>query len=102
MGLEFGKWLMDVAKYILTALLLATFLGDMNSATTIIASIVLMLGMLGIGLWLVKKSSNNNKKYQDKGESIENLNKYFESKKQQMKEKQWSNSFLTRCLWKRF
>lgn len=62
MGLEFGKWLMDVAKYILTALLLATFLGDMNSAATIIASIVLMLGMLGIGLWLVKKSSNNNKK----------------------------------------
>lgn len=62
MGLEFGKWLMDVAKYILTALLLATFLGDMNSADTIIASIVLMLGMLGIGLWLVKKSSNNNKK----------------------------------------
>ena len=61
MGLEFGKWLMDVAKYILTALLLATFLGDMNSAGTI-ASIVLMLGMLGIGLWLVKKSSNNNKK----------------------------------------
>lgn len=54
---------MDVAKYILTALLLATFLGDMNSAGTIIASsIVLMLGMLGIGLWLVKKSSNNNKK----------------------------------------
>ncbi len=48
MGLEFGKWLMDVAKYILTALLLATFLGDMNSAGTIIASIVLMLGMLGI------------------------------------------------------
>lgn len=38
------------------------FLGDMNSAGTIIASIVLMLGMLGIGLWLVKKSSNNNKK----------------------------------------
>ncbi len=62
MGLEYGKWLMDVAKYILTALLLATFLGDMNSAGTIIASIVLMLGMLGIGLWLVKKSSNNNKK----------------------------------------
>ena len=62
MGLEFGKWLMDVAKYILTALLLATFLGDMNSAATIIASIVLMLGMLGIGLWLGKKSSNNNKK----------------------------------------
>lgn len=62
MGLEFGKWLMDVAKYILTALLLATFLGNMNSAATIIASIVLMLGMLGIGLWLVKKSSNNNKK----------------------------------------
>lgn len=68
MGLEFGKWLMDVAKYILTALLLATFLGDMNSAGTIIASIVLMLGMLGIGYcgWLRNQviiiTSNNNKK----------------------------------------
>lgn len=60
MGLEFGKWLMDVAKYILTALLLATFLGDMNSAGTIVASIILMLGMLGIGLWLVRKSNDNN------------------------------------------
>lgn len=68
MGLEFGKWLMDVAKYILTALLLATFLGDMNSAGTIIASIVLMLGMLGIGYcgWLrnqviiIKRKENKN------------------------------------------
>ena len=31
MGLEFGKWLMDVAKYMLTALLLASFFGDMNT-----------------------------------------------------------------------
>lgn len=26
MGLEFGKWLLDVAKYMLTALLFANFL----------------------------------------------------------------------------
>lgn len=31
MGLEFGKWLMDVAKYMLTALLLASFLEIMNT-----------------------------------------------------------------------
>ena len=31
MGLEFGKWLMDVAKYMLTALLLASFFRGYNS-----------------------------------------------------------------------
>lgn len=30
MGLEFGKWLLDVAKYMLTALILANFFGDMD------------------------------------------------------------------------
>ena len=35
MGLEFGKWLLDVAKYMLTALLFANFLGDMDSLGTI-------------------------------------------------------------------
>ena len=56
-----GIWKMvNGPKYILTALLLATFLGDMNSAGTIVASIILMLGMLGIGLWLVRKSNDNN------------------------------------------
>lgn len=65
MGLEFGKWLMDVAKYMLTALLLASFFGDMNTPGMIAIAIILMLVMLGLGLWFVHHNSlddKNNKK----------------------------------------
>ena len=65
MGLEFGKWLMDVAKYMLTALLLASFFGDMNTPGMVTIAIIIMLVMLGLGLWFVHHNSpddNNNKK----------------------------------------
>ena len=55
MGLEFGKWLLDVAKYMLTALLFANFFGDMESLGTISFVTVLMLVMLVSGLWLVRE-----------------------------------------------
>lgn len=61
MGLEFGKWLLDVAKYILTALLLATFFGDMNTPIAVASAAVLMIVMLCVGLWLVKRSKEDNK-----------------------------------------
>lgn len=54
MGLEFGKWLLDVAKYMLTALLFAIFFGDMDSLGTISFVTILMLVMLVSGLWLVR------------------------------------------------
>ncbi len=65
MGLEFGKWLMDVAKYMLTALLLASFLGDMNTPGMVAIAIIIMLVMLGLGLWFVHHNGpddKNNKK----------------------------------------
>ena len=66
MGLEFGKWLMDVAKYMLTALLLASFFGDMNTPGMVAIAIIIMLVMLGLGLWFVHHNgpddNNNNKK----------------------------------------
>ena len=62
MGLEFGKWLMDVAKYILTALLLATFFGDMNTPGMIAVAIILMLVILGLGLLFVHHNSPDDKK----------------------------------------
>ena len=65
MGLEFGKWLMDVAKYMLTALLLASFFGDMNTSGMVTIAIIIMLVMLGLGLWFVHHNSpddKNNKK----------------------------------------
>lgn len=54
MELEFGKWLLDVAKYMLTALILANFFGDMDSLGTISFVTILMLVMLVSGLWLVR------------------------------------------------
>lgn len=53
---EFGKWLMDIAKYVATAVLLTTIFGGMEQKWLIcfIASIVI-LTTLGLGLWLVRK-----------------------------------------------
>lgn len=74
MGLEVGKWLLDVAKYMLTALLLANFFGDMNSPGTIFMAIILMVMLFGLGLWLIHENDGgkndkvkNNKK---KGKSL--------------------------------
>lgn len=61
MGLEFGKWLMDVAKYMLPALLLANVFGDMNKPIAIIEVVVAIALCLGIGLYLIKKNNNQKK-----------------------------------------
>lgn len=69
MGLEVGKWLLDVAKYMLTALLFANFFGDMESPGTIVVVIFIMVAMFALGLWLIhdnekgkEKNKQNNKK----------------------------------------
>lgn len=61
MGLEFGKWLMDVAKYMLTALLLASFFGDMNTPGMVAIAILIMMVILGLGLWFVHFNSPDDK-----------------------------------------
>ena len=44
---EFGRWFLDVAKYILTALLLSSFFGEMNSIYyTILAFCIFALCLL--------------------------------------------------------
>lgn len=67
MDLELGKWLLDVAKYMLTALLFANFFGDMSSEGTIIVVVMLMLALLGMGLWLVHKFGNDEGENKKKG-----------------------------------
>ncbi len=62
MGLVFGKWLLDVAKYMLTVLLLANFFGDLKSPGAIALVIILTLLVLGLGLWLINKFNDKNKK----------------------------------------
>lgn len=52
---ELGKWLMDIAKYMTTALLLSSAFGDMGNAWVVTAVIASSLITLVIGLLLVGK-----------------------------------------------
>ena len=51
---EFGKWLMDVAKYMVTALLLSSVFGDIESPLVLTSVIVASAATLCAGLWLVR------------------------------------------------
>lgn len=57
---EFGKWLMDIAKYVATAVLLTTIFGGMEKKWLIcILSSIVILSTLGIGLWLIRKKKED-------------------------------------------
>ena len=52
---EFGKWLMDVAKYITTAVILSSMIGDITDEGWLYSvAFVLVAISLGWGLYLVK------------------------------------------------
>ena len=50
---ELGKWLMDIAKYIVTAVMISSMFGDIDSATMYVAGAIAVLGTLSWGLILV-------------------------------------------------
>ena len=55
---EFGKWLLDVAKYITTAVILSSMIGDIKEKDCLYAIALLLVAVsLGWGLYLV--SDNN-------------------------------------------
>ena len=58
---EFGKWLMDIAKYMVTALLLSTIFADMNDPIIIYVVVLLAILVLIIGLILVSDSTQPKK-----------------------------------------
>ncbi len=51
---ELGKWLMDIAKYMTTALLLSSAFGDMDNPWIIVFVIFSAAATLLIGLFLVR------------------------------------------------
>ena len=55
MKTEFGKWLMDIAKYMVTALLLSTIFAEMNEPIILYVVIVLTPIVLGLGLYWVNE-----------------------------------------------
>lgn len=56
---EFGKWLMDIAKYMVTALLLSTIFSDMQEPIIIYMVVILSIVVLVIGLSLVSDTEDN-------------------------------------------
>lgn len=59
---EFGKWLMDIAKYMVTALLLSTIFAEMNEPIIIYLVVILSVIVLSFGLYWVHKGEQNEKK----------------------------------------
>ena len=59
---EFGKWLLDIAKYMVTALLLATIFIDMYDPIIIYMVVLLSLVILILGLYVIHDSDLNEKK----------------------------------------
>ena len=56
---EFGKWLMDIAKYLVTAGLLSYFFNAVsNSTLLIIISSAITLALLIPGMYLIKSGEN--------------------------------------------
>ena len=61
---ELGKWFMDIAKYMVTALLLSSALGNMNRPWVFVGVMIGTILTLGWGLILINKD-----KKQKEGES---------------------------------
>ena len=60
---EFGKWLLDIAKYMVTALLLSTIFAEMNEPIIIYMVVILSTIVLCFGLyWINESEKENNKK----------------------------------------
>ena len=59
---EVGKWLMDIAKYITTAVILTSIFGEIDQKWIIyVGGIISILLTLGIGLWLVRDKKEKGK-----------------------------------------
>ena len=57
---ELGQWLMDIAKYLVTAVLITSVCDDIEKRWIIyLAVITSSVFTLGGGLWLIKDSDKN-------------------------------------------
>jgi len=52
---EFGKWFLDVAKYVLTALILTSMIEGLSQTWVIIGATAIMIVCLGFGAVLMRK-----------------------------------------------
>jgi hypothetical protein len=55
---ELGKWLLDVAKYVATAVLISSFLGNLNPKWIMyLSGSIVVISLLIVGFWLINKSN---------------------------------------------
>lgn len=64
---ELGKWLMDIAKYLATAILLSYMFSDLTNGTLLVWAIITTAACLIAGLAIINKyekveTKKNNKK----------------------------------------
>ena len=58
---EFGKWLLDIAKYMVTALLLSTIFADMQEPIILYMVAIFSFVLLIAGLAVIYNSENESK-----------------------------------------
>jgi len=59
---EFGKWVLDVAKYVATVVILSTFFSDMNEKAILAIGGICVIVMLVVGLLLTRETNKKSKK----------------------------------------
>ena len=64
---EFGKWLLDIAKYMVTALLLSTIFADMREPVIMYIVAIFSFVLLIIGLAVIYNSEQQESVKQKKG-----------------------------------
>ena len=60
---EIGKWFMDVAKYVATAVLISSFLGNFEEKHIVfILGLFLVVFFFLLGVFIIKDNDNDKKK----------------------------------------
>lgn len=78
---ELGKWLLDISKYLITAMLLTTAFGDMSNPWIVVSVIFSAALTFWLGYLLLKKSTqsiNNWVKYKNNRYRKFNKNKKYD------------------------
>ena len=55
---KFGDWLLDIAKYMATAILLTSIFSDMQNIWTYVIVAITVVATLLLGLWLTRDKTN--------------------------------------------
>lgn len=64
--LEIGKWLLDISKYLVTAMLLTTAFSDMTNPWIVLGVILSALITFMLGVALVRRSADRKRKKDNK------------------------------------